>query len=181
MSQPARNGWAVAGSVFAATLLVVTGIFQAIMGIIGIVRHTFYLVTRNYLFDLNTTSWGWIHLVIGALMVVVGLFLFAGASWAAVTAIALAALSAVNNFFFLPHYPFWSILVIALDVFVIWSLATMINNRAGSGPDRWAPEQTVTAGGRWPQSNVGTGRHATADAPDPTVRPTRADQPPPGR
>ncbi|HEY3502285.1 MAG TPA: hypothetical protein VGN37_05765 [Actinocatenispora sp.] len=183
MSQPERSGWAVAGSVFAATMLVMVGVFQAIMGIVGIAQNQFYVATRNYLFDLDTTAWGWIHLALGALMVVVGVFVFTGAGWAAVTAIALAALSIINNFFFLPHYPFWSILVIAADMFVIWSLATMVNSRTGSAPDEWEPEpQAAPAGDRWPRANVGgTGRHARTDAPaEPRSAGTPSQQPPAG-
>jgi uncharacterized membrane protein len=120
--QPQVSGWAVGGITFAATMLVLIGIFQAIAGLVAIFDDNFYVVTQNYTFDLDTNAWGWIHLILGILLVVVGYFLFAGATWAGVTAIVLAVLSAVANFFFIPYYPFWSILVIALDVWVIWSL-----------------------------------------------------------
>ncbi|MFL5839037.1 MAG: hypothetical protein ACJ77Z_01125 [Thermoleophilaceae bacterium] len=42
--------------------------------------------------------------------------------WAGVTTITLASLSAIANFFFIPYYPAWSILVIALDIWVLWSI-----------------------------------------------------------
>jgi hypothetical protein len=116
------SGWAIGGITFAATMLVLIGIFQAIAGLVAILDDDFYVVTQNYTFDLDTSAWGWIHLLLGIILVVVGYFLFAGAAWAGVTAIVLAVLSAVANFFFIPYYPFWSILVIALDVWVIWAL-----------------------------------------------------------
>jgi hypothetical protein len=119
---PPISGWAVGGLAFAATVLIIVGIFQAIAGLVAIFDDDFYVVARNYTFDLDTSAWGWIHLVIGVLLVFVGWSLFARRPWAAVTAIMLAALSAVANFFFIPYYPFWAILVIALDVWVIWSL-----------------------------------------------------------
>ena len=62
------------------------------------------------------------HLILGLLLVFTGIGLFSGKAWAAVTAIMLATLSAIANFFFIPYYPFWAILVIALDVWVIWAL-----------------------------------------------------------
>jgi hypothetical protein len=116
------SGWAVGGAVFAATVLMLIGIFQAIAGLVAIFDDDFYVVTRNYTFDLDVTAWGWIHLIIGILLVIVAYGLFARSPWAGVTAIMLASLSAVANFFFIPYYPFWAILLIALDIWVIWSL-----------------------------------------------------------
>jgi hypothetical protein len=116
------SGWAVGGTVFAATILMLIGIFQSIAGLVAIFDDDFYVVTRNYTFDLDTTAWGWIHLLIGILLVVVAYGLFARSPWAGVTAIMLASLSAIVNFFFIPYYPFWSILMIALNVWVIWSI-----------------------------------------------------------
>ena len=164
MARSRHAGLALAGSVFAATMLVIIGVFEAIIGVVGIVRDQFYVATDNYLFDLDTTTWGWIHLVLGVLLVVVGLFLFTGASWAAATAIALAGLSAINNFFFLPYYPVWSVIVLAADVFVIWSLASLIGGRADARREEWS----ATGGAaKWPSGNVrAPGRAASgADAP----------------
>jgi hypothetical protein len=103
-------------------MLVLIGIFQVIAGLVAIFNDDFYVLTANYTFDLDTSGWGWIHLIIGIAVILVGYFLYAGATWAGVTAIVLAMLSAVSNFFFIPYYPFWSILVIALAVWVIWAL-----------------------------------------------------------
>jgi hypothetical protein len=119
---PEVSGWAFGGLTFAATMLVVIGIFQAIAGLAAIFDDGFYVVTENYAFDLDPSAWGWIHLLLGILLVVTGYFLFARAAWAGIVAITLAVLSAVANFFFIPYYPFWAILVIALDVWVIWAL-----------------------------------------------------------
>ena len=71
---------------------------------------------------LDITAWGWIHLIIGILMAVAGWALFSGQLWAALTAMFLCFISAIDNFFFIPYYPFWSILIIALNIWVIWSL-----------------------------------------------------------
>ena len=116
------SGWAAGGVVFAATVMIIIGFFQVIAGLVAIIDDEFYVITRNYTFDFDTSLWGWIHLLIGILVVSVGFSLFARRTWAAVTAIMLAGLSAVANFFFIPYYPFWAILVIALDVWVIWAL-----------------------------------------------------------
>ncbi len=116
------SGWAVGGITFAAVILVTVGIFQLIAGLVAIFDDDFYVVAENYTFNVDTTGWGWIHLLLGVLFVLAGYGLFTGATWAAVTAIVLAVLSAIANFFFIPYYPFWSLLIIALNIWVIWSL-----------------------------------------------------------
>ena len=116
------SGWALGGITFAACVLTLIGAFQVIAGLAAIIDDDFFVVTRNYTFDLDTTGWGWIHLVFGVLLVATGFGLFARQAWAGIAAIFLASLSAVANFFFIPYYPFWAILVIALDVWVIWAL-----------------------------------------------------------
>ena len=116
------SGGAAGGIIFAATMLVMIGVFQAIAGLVAIFDDEFYVVTRNYTFDLDTSAWGWIHLLIGIGLIATGWALFSRQVWAGVVAITVAVVSAIANFFFIPYYPFWSILVIALDVWVIWAL-----------------------------------------------------------
>ena len=119
---PPVSGWAVGGIAFAATVLTIIGVFQIIAGLVAVFNDDFYVVTQNYTFDLDTSAWGWIHLLLGVLLVATGWGLFSGATWAGVTAIVLASLSAIANFFFIPYYPFWSIILIALDIWVIWAI-----------------------------------------------------------
>jgi len=116
------SGWATGGIVFAACLLCLIGAFQVIAGLAAIINDDFFVVARNYTFDLDTSLWGWIHLVLGAVLLVTGWGLFSRRPWAGVTAICLAMLSAVMNFFFIPYYPWWALVVIALDIWVIWAL-----------------------------------------------------------
>jgi hypothetical protein len=116
------SGWALGGVTFAACVLTIVGVFQVIAGLAAIIDDEFFVVARNYTYDVDTSGWGWIHLLLGVLLVITGFGLFGRAAWAGITAIFLASLSAVANFFFVPYYPAWAILVIALDVWVIWSL-----------------------------------------------------------
>jgi hypothetical protein len=117
------SGWAVGLILFAAIMMIMTGVFQALAGLIAIFQNEFYLATRNYLFQFDATTWGWIHLVVGVVVVLAGWGLLSGRTWARATAITLALLSAVTNFLFIPYYPFWAFVIIALDVFVIWAIA----------------------------------------------------------
>jgi hypothetical protein len=112
------SGWAVGGMTFAAMMMLVIGSFQTIAGLAAI----FNVVGKNYTFDLDVTAWGWIHLLLGILLLFAGWALFARKLWAAMLALVLALLSAIENFFFIPYYPWWSLLVIAIDIWVIWAL-----------------------------------------------------------
>ena len=116
-------GWAVGFIVFAAVMMIMSGVFQALAGLIAIFENEFYVAARKYLFEFDVTSWGWIHLILGVIVALAGFSLLSGATWARVVGITLAVLSAIANFAFIPYYPIWSLLIIALDVFVIWSLA----------------------------------------------------------
>ncbi|MGV1007260.1 MAG: DUF7144 family membrane protein [Dermatophilaceae bacterium] len=109
--------------VFAAILLIMVGAFQAFQALVALFNDTFYVVGAKYIFQLNLTTWGWVHLLIGALLILTGLFLLRGAAWARWTGVVLAGLSALANFLWLPHYPVWSVLVIAVDIMIIWALA----------------------------------------------------------
>jgi hypothetical protein len=119
---PPVSGWAIGGVTFAASMLGVVGIFQIIAGLAAIIDDQFFVAVRNYSFNIDTSAWGWIHLIIGILLLGTCVGLIGGKMWAGVTAIFFAILSAVANFFFIPYYPFWSLLVIALDVWIIWAL-----------------------------------------------------------
>ena len=116
------SGWAASGITFAATMAVLVGTFQVMQGLVAVFNDDFYVVTRNYTFDLDVSAWGWIHLLIGVVMLGVGFGLYARALWAVIGGMAVAMLSALSNFFFIPYYPIWALLLIALDAWIIWSL-----------------------------------------------------------
>lgn len=119
---PALSSWAVGGITFAGVMMVMIGAFQVLAGIAAIAEDEFFVVSANYLYDLDVTTWGWIHLGLGVLVVLAGFALMAGRVWAGIVALTFAVLSAVSNFFLIPYYPWWSLLVIALSVWVIWAL-----------------------------------------------------------
>jgi len=121
---PAKRGWSEGGMIFAAVLMLLLGVMQFFQGLAAVIKDSFYVVAPNYAYELDTSAWGWIHMIIGILVAVTGFFLFSGADWARGVGIALAVLSAISQFFFLPYYSIWALVIIALDVFVIWALAT---------------------------------------------------------
>jgi hypothetical protein len=116
------SGAAVGFTVFASLMMIVIGAFHAISGLVGIIENEFFVATPNYIFEFDVTTWGWIHLILGIVVVIAGFSLFSGAVWARTFGVFLAVLSAIANFAFIPYYPLWSIVIIALDVAVIWAL-----------------------------------------------------------
>jgi hypothetical protein len=114
------TGWASL-VVLAGMLLAVAGVFTLIQAIYALTGHVFAAADGRPL-ALDLTTWGWLHLVLGALQLLVGLAVLQGATWARVTGAVVVGLSAVSQMVFLPTYPVWSLLLIALDVLVIWAL-----------------------------------------------------------
>jgi hypothetical protein len=112
------------GVIFAATLMIFGGAMAIIEGISAIAKDNLFVSTANYTLRFSVTGWGWIHLIIGIVVVLAGFYLFTGAIWARYIGILVAAVSAFFNFFFIPYYPFWALTLIAIDIFVIWALAT---------------------------------------------------------
>jgi len=85
--------------------------------------------TANYVFEFDLTTWGWIHLIFGIVVAVVGGAILAGQGWAMVAGIVVAVVSALMNFVWMPYYPFWAVLIIAFDIAAIWALSTMLGER----------------------------------------------------
>src|SRR6478609_3378272 len=108
------NGFAVGLTLFAAVMMMMVGVFQAIQGVVALFNDTFYVAGEKWVFSFDITTWGWIHLVMGVVVAAAGFFVLQGAVWARAVGVAVAALSAVLNFAWLPYYPVWSLLIIAL-------------------------------------------------------------------
>ena len=107
---------------FAGVMLSVTAIFQILEGISAVANDKIYVSGLNYVFEFDVTTWGWIHIVVGAIALATGIGLLAGQTWARVLGIIIAVLVIITNFAYMPYYPFWAVVVIAFAVFVIWAL-----------------------------------------------------------
>ena len=116
------NPWARGLAVFAAVMMMTVGVLHVIAGLVALFENEFYVAGARYVLQFDVTTWGWIHLLLGILVAVAGYFVVQGAGWARGVGIGLAALSLIANFLFIPYYPVWSILIVALDVAVIWAL-----------------------------------------------------------
>jgi hypothetical protein len=126
-----RSGAAVGWITFAAIMLIMIGVFHAIAGLAGIIENEFYSVVPAagteatgdvYFLQFDATTWGWIHLIGGIIVLLAGFALFRGAVWARTVGVIVAVISAIANFAWMPYYPVWSITLIAINVTVIWAL-----------------------------------------------------------
>ncbi len=116
------SGGAVGVTVFAGVIMFLTGFMGALQGLVALANDNFYVVGSEYIFELDVTSWGWIHLILGLVVAGAGVALFQGATWARVVAVVLASLAILVNFLWMPYYPIWSLTLIAFSFFVIWAV-----------------------------------------------------------
>ncbi|MFE6036648.1 hypothetical protein [Streptomyces sp. NPDC056452] len=114
------SGW----TVFAAVMMIFGGAMAIFEGIAAIAKDDLFVSTSNYVFKFSLTGWGWVHLILGIVVVLAGCALFTGALWARAVGVVLAGLLAIANFLWLPYYPFWSIVLIAINVLIIWALCS---------------------------------------------------------
>ena len=112
--------------VLAGVLLLMSGAFEILQGASAIANDDLYSAGSDFLYQFNMTTWGWVHLVIGVLSIIVGIGILAGRSWGQVAGMIIAGLSAIANFAFLPHYPLWAITVIAVDLLIIYALSVQL-------------------------------------------------------
>lgn len=119
-----ENPWAASGAVFAGVLMLVEGVLGILKGIVGIANDDVYARVGDYTFKFDVTAWGWIHLLLGVVLVVVGAGILKGASWARATGVVIVALDIILNFLWLPYTPLWGLISIAIGVFIIWALCT---------------------------------------------------------
>lgn len=121
------SGLALGLTLMAAAFLMISGVFDFFSGLAALLRGSFFVTLPRYAFSVSVSGWGWMHLIMGVVVFVVGAALLTDQLWARIAGVVIAAFSAVMNFVMLPYYPVWAFVVIALDIFVIWALLTPRN------------------------------------------------------
>jgi hypothetical protein len=116
------SGAAIGWTHFASMMMILIGVFHALAGLIAIVDDKFYVATRKYVFEFDATQWGWIHLILGIVLVIAGGYLLTGSVVARTIGVIMALISAVVGFAWLPYSPVWGVIFIAIAVSVIWAL-----------------------------------------------------------
>jgi hypothetical protein len=122
MSSREPSGAAIGWIAFAGFILILGGSFMMLAGLGGIINPDAYVVGKDNILKLSTTSWGWWHLIVGAVVFLSGLGVFAGNILARTVGVIAALVSAISAFVWMPIYPVWGIIIIAMDFAVIWAL-----------------------------------------------------------
>jgi len=113
---------AIGFTFFAAVMMWWMGFFHAIEGLVAIFNDNVFVRAPNYIFRFDLTTWGWIHLILGIVVFFAAFGVMTGALWGRIVGIAMAVVSALANFAFVPYYPVWSLMLIAVNIIVIWAL-----------------------------------------------------------
>ncbi|MFE3034260.1 hypothetical protein ACFXKY_21800 [Streptomyces canus] len=121
----AKQEWATGLTAFGAVMLFLVGLLDIFRGIMAIAEDDVFLTTRNYAFQFDLTGWGWVHLALGAVAVIVSAGLLRTSTWARVVGVAIGALVIIANFLSLPYYPVWSLVMITMSAFIIWALCVV--------------------------------------------------------
>jgi len=116
------TGW-VGWIAFAAYFMIISGFFGAIQGLAALFRdESYFVVTKDGLLTFDYTTWGWIHLIMGVVLMLIGGYLLKGSTWARVVAIIVVGLHMIAQFTFVSAYPVWGVIAIAIDVLVLYAL-----------------------------------------------------------
>jgi hypothetical protein len=118
------SGAAIGFTALAAILMMLSGGANILEGIAAVIRGAYFVSLPNYAFNTSVSGWGWTHLIFGIVVFMAGACLFLDMLWARVAGVILASVSLLLNLVYIPYFPVWSIIVIALDAFVIWALLT---------------------------------------------------------
>jgi len=118
----ASTGWT--GWVrFAGVILIINGVFSGLQGLVALTGpDTYYLSTPGTLFLFDAKGWGWWNVALGVLLILTAVALFSGATWARIAAVVIAGVSAVVQLMLIPAQPWWSLIVIAIDVLIIYAI-----------------------------------------------------------
>ena len=117
-----KSSWAVGWTAFAGIMMVVLGLWWIIAGLVAIFEESFFIITEEWIFKFDVTAWGWIHLLLGLVVLFAGYGLFVAASWARVVGVIVAVIAGVIAFSWMPYYPVWGVLLVVASVAVIWAI-----------------------------------------------------------
>jgi hypothetical protein len=117
-TEPELSGW----TIFVAVVLLIVGSLDALYGLAAILNDDVVIVGGEGALIVDITTWGWVHLILGSIMILSGIGLFAGSAAARVAAIFFVAVNAVAQIVWFPAAPLWAFLMIILDVTIIYQL-----------------------------------------------------------
>jgi hypothetical protein len=131
-AEPVPSAGAAAGTLLAGVLMMLGGAWDFLAGLAVVIRHGFFApVSNTYAYHWNIQSWGWLQLALGAVVFAAGVCVLLRMTWARVVGVILATFSGIAAFMFIPYYPFWGIILVAINFFIIWALVSVGRRRTG--------------------------------------------------
>ena len=116
-----RTGW-TGWILFAGVMMIIGGSLNLFYGIVAAVNDEWVVFTNRADVVLDVSQWGWVHIIMGGIVLLAGIGLFSGNILARIVGVIVAGVSLLVNFLFIPVYPFWALTVITIDALVIWAL-----------------------------------------------------------
>src|SRR4051794_41644516 len=107
------SGWAEGLTAFAGLMMILIGGFQFFEGLAAVIKDQFYVVGPNYIYDLDVSAYGWIHMIWGVVVCATGFAVMAGRTWGRVVGIGVIIINATGQVFYIPYYPILAGLPIA--------------------------------------------------------------------
>ncbi|MGW2993315.1 DUF7144 family membrane protein [Streptomyces sp. NPDC001193] len=120
-------------TVFAAALMIFGGAMALFEGIAAVAKDDIFLSTRHYVFEFSLAGWGWVHLILGIIVILAGIAVLTGALWARFLGVFVAGLGAIANFLWIPYYPIWATVLVAVNLFIVWALCHGMHREADHG------------------------------------------------
>ncbi|HEX3243498.1 MAG TPA: hypothetical protein VHQ97_10500 [Solirubrobacterales bacterium] len=127
-SRPAAGGGYSGWIAFAGMMMVILGSLDALWGLAAILNNEIVVVGGRGALIFDITVWGWIHLILGLGVALIGYGLLSGNSAARVAGIFVVAINAVAQIVWFPAAPLWAFLMIIIDSVILYQL--MVNWRA---------------------------------------------------
>ncbi|MCX4527154.1 MULTISPECIES: hypothetical protein [unclassified Streptomyces] len=121
---------------FAAALMIFAGAMGILEGISALAKDDLFVTTRHYVFEFSLTGWGWVHVIVGIVLLFAGCAVLTGALWARYFGVFVASLGAIANFLWIPYYPLWATILVAVNIFIVWALCHGMHTEADTAHAR---------------------------------------------
>lgn len=112
------------GAFAAAALLLTSGLLTFLVGVFALSANDLVVSGPGYQYTFQVSGWGWVNTLTGTVLALTAVGLFLGVTWARAVAIVVTCLAIVVTFLWMPDYPVGSVVLIALDIIVVWGVAT---------------------------------------------------------
>lgn len=127
-----RNKFAVGWAAFSGIVMFMLGFWWLIAGFAALFEDgSLFVTTPDWAFKMTAPTWGFIHILLGVLLLAAGISIFKGAEWARLVGVFVAMIGGIVAFAWLPYFPIWAIVHIAMSVAVVWALTVHGHDLAG--------------------------------------------------